>query len=149
MEIIDKLAETKLWLWLKKHDAVKIFIRSNPDFIKFAKNNESLFKKTLQAEDIIYLVHHEEIPCGYKEEDIIDISIWLKAAEKKGLSWIHLLEKKLQEKEEYLQHLKHIVQQLNGNVDDSIIQKKKEEISQIKQDVEDLNFEISKCKMRN
>lgn len=68
---------------------------------------------------------------------------------KKGLSWIHLLEKKLQEKEEYLQHLKHIVQQLNGNIDDSTIQKKKEEISQIKQDVEDLNFEISKCKMRN
>jgi hypothetical protein len=54
---------------------VSIFIRSNPDFIKFAKDNEYLFNKTLNAQEVLYLVHHEKIPCGYQKEDIIDISI--------------------------------------------------------------------------
>jgi hypothetical protein len=75
MEIIDKFSVMKAGLNLKKHDMISIFIRSNPDFIKFIKSNESLFKKTLHAEEIIYLIHHEETPCGYIKEDIIDISI--------------------------------------------------------------------------
>lgn len=150
MEIIDRFSTMKVWLGLKKHDVVGLFIRSNPDFIKFAKSNESLFKKTLHAEDIIYLVHHEEIPCGYKKEDIIDISIGLKALAKPAISGIPLLKKQLQEKEEYLQHLKHLVQQMSSSdADDVLIQQKKEEISKIKKDIESLTFEISKCKMRD
>ncbi|HCY21764.1 TPA: hypothetical protein DIC40_08195 [Patescibacteria group bacterium] len=127
-----------------------MFIRSNQDFIKFARSNESLFKKTLHAEDVIYLVHHEEVPCGYKKEDIIDISIGIKAMSKPSISGILLLQKQLQEKEEYMQHLKHLVQELNtSGADNSIIQQKKDEISKIKQEIELLNFEISKCKMKD
>jgi len=149
MEIIDKFNVIKDSLWLKKHDIVDIFIRSNPDFLKFAKSNESLFKKTLNAQNVLYLVHHEETPCWYKQEDIIDISIWLKAISKPGISGINLLQKQLQEKEEYLQHLKHIVQQLSSNWSDTeIINSKKDEISKIKKEIEIINFEISKCKMK-
>lgn len=149
MEIVDKFSVMKNWLGLKKHDMVWIFIRSNPDFIKFAKSNESLFKKTLHAEDIIYLVHHEQTPSGYKKEDIIDISIWLKAISKPSISGIALLQKQLIEKEEYLQHLKHLVQQLSSNgADDVVVQQKKDEISTIKKDIEKLTFEISKSKMK-
>lgn len=149
MEIIDKFVGIKSDLWLKKHDTVELFIRSNPDFIKFAKSNESLFQKTLHAESVLYLVHHEEVPCGYKKEDIIDISIGLKAAAKQSISGIYLLQKQLQEKEEYLQHLKHLVQQMSSNgIDETLVQQKKEEISTIKKDIEKLTFEISKCKMK-
>ncbi|AHB40961.1 hypothetical protein P148_SR1C00001G0151 [candidate division SR1 bacterium RAAC1_SR1_1] len=150
MEIIDRFSTMKIGLGLKKHDVVGLFIRSNQDFIKFARSNESLFKKTLHAEDVIYLVHHEEVPCGYKKEDIIDISIGIKAMSKPSISGILLLQKQLQEKEEYMQHLKHLVQELNtSGADNSIIQQKKDEISKIKQEIELLNFEISKCKMKD
>ncbi len=149
MEIIDKFTNIKSDLWLKKHDTVELFIRSNPDFIRFAKNNEPLFTKTLHAENVLYLVHHEEVPCGYKKEDIIDISIGLKAAAKKSISGIHLLQKQLQEKEEYLQHLKHLVQQMSSSGGDNVlIQQKKEEIASIKKEIEEISFEISKCKMK-
>ncbi len=149
MEIIDKFENIKSSLWLKKHEKVWIYIRSNPDFIKFAKNNEYLFKKTLNAEEAIYLIHHEDIPCGYQKEDIIDISIWMKPLSKPTISWISLLKKQLQEKEEYLQHIKHLVQQMSSNgADDILIQQKKDEISKIKIAIEDLTLEINKCKMK-
>ncbi len=149
MEIIDKFSAMKNWLCLKKHDSVSIFIRSNPDFIKFAKDNEYLFNKTLNAQEVLYLVHHEKIPCGYQKEDIIDISIWLKTNGKKTISGLAFLQKQLKEKEEYLQYLKNLVQQMSSsNTENIIVQQKKEEISKIKESIEELNFEISKCKMK-
>ncbi|MDD3262427.1 MAG: class I tRNA ligase family protein [Candidatus Absconditabacteria bacterium] len=149
MEIIDKFALMKSGLGLKKHDIVGIFIRSNPDFIKFAKSNEYLFKKTLNTDEVLYLVHHEDIPCGYQKEDIIDISIGLKSMSKPSISGISLLKKQLQEKEEHIQHLKNLVQQLSSNgADIDIINQKKDEISKAKKDIEDLCFEINKCKMK-
>lgn len=150
MDIIDKFAVIKTSLWLKKHNFVDIFIRSNPDFISFAKNNEHLLQKVLHAENIQYLVHHDPLPSNYKIDDIIDISIGLRAHIKEANCWgIVFLQKQLKEKEEYLQQLKHFVQQLNnGWWDPSIIQQKKEEICKIKEEIEELNFEISKCKMK-
>jgi len=60
-----------------------------------------------------------------------------------------LLKKQLQEKEEYIQHLKHLVQQLSSSgADSEIINQKKDEISKTKKDIEDLCFEINKCKMK-
>jgi hypothetical protein len=60
------------------------------------------------------------------------------------------LQKQLEDKEEYLQHIKHLIQQLsNSGADDDVIQQKKDEIYKIKNDIDDLNFEISKCKMRD
>jgi sugar-specific transcriptional regulator TrmB len=59
------------------------------------------------------------------------------------------LQKQLKEKEEYLQYLKNLVQQMSSsNTENIIVQQKKEEISKIKESIEELNFEISKCKMK-
>ena len=62
MDIIDALGVIKTNLSLKKHSAVSIFIKSNPDFLKFAKSHETLFKNTLHADEILYFTHHDTLP---------------------------------------------------------------------------------------
>ncbi len=149
MDIIDRLLSMKSELNLKKHDNVGIFIRSNPDFLQFAKSNELLLKKILHTEDILYLVHHEPIPHEYKQEDIIDISLGIKSCSRAPVSQRILLQKQIQEKEELLQHVRTTIQHLTASwADISLIQEKKEQISYLKQEIENLTFEISKCKMK-
>ncbi len=149
MDIIERFSLSKIQLCLKKHDSVNIFIRSNPDFLSFIQENELLLNKALNAKEIKYLMHHEEVPTGYQKEDIIDIVIWIKASEKKEVSGLILMEKQLKEKEEHLQYLRNLVQQMSiSAADPSSIQTKRDEISTLKSEIEELSFEISKCKIK-
>jgi hypothetical protein len=59
------------------------------------------------------------------------------------------LTKKLAEKQEYLQHLRNLLSSLNNNGwSPEIMTKKREEIQTVKDEIEELELEINKLKMK-
>ena len=148
MDLVDKLSSLKVNIPCKKHDYVSIFIKANPDFLKFCQSHESLLQKTLRAEDIAYLPFNELAPNSYITEDIIDITIGIKRFCKDNTFWLACLRKKFTEKQEYLQHLRNLLSSLNNNWGSpEIITKKREEIQTIKDEIEQLELEINKLRM--
>lgn len=148
MELIDKLWSLKTNILCKKHDCVSVFIKANPDFLKFCQSHEILVKKTLHAEDISYLTQNEHAPSSYIQEDIIDITIGIKRFSKDNPFCLASLTKKLSEKQDYLQHLRNLLSSLNTNWwSPEIITKKREEIQAIKDEIEEMELEINKLKM--
>ena len=149
MDLIDKFVVSKENLACKKHDSVSIFIKANPDFLKFCKTHEVLLQKTLHAEDIAYLPYNEQAPSSYIQEDIIDITIGIKRFSKDNPFCLAALTKKLWEKQEYLQHLRNLLSSLNNNGwSPEILTKKREEIQTVKDEIEELELEINKLKMK-
>lgn len=148
MDLIDKFVILKDSLSCKKHDAVSIFIRGNPDFLRFCQSHETLVQKTLHAEDITYLPQSEHAPSSYIQEDIIDITIGIKRFSKDNPFCLAALTKKLAEKQDYVQHLRNLLSSLTNNWwSPEIITKKREEIQTTKDEIEQLELEINRLKM--
>lgn len=147
MEIVDKFSSLKANIPCKKHDCVSVFIKANPDFLKFCESHQWLLKKTLNAEEITYLPYNETIPSNYIKEDIIDITIGIKRFSKDNPYCLTSLTKKLAEKQDYLQHLRNLLSSLNSNWwSPEVITKKREEIQSVKDEIEALELEIYKLK---
>jgi len=115
MDLVDKFVSLKTSLSCKKHDPVSIFIRANPDFLKFCQSHENLLQKTLHADDITYLPYNEQAPSSYIQEDIIDITIGIKRFSKDNPFCLAALTKKLAEKQDYLQYVRNLLSSLNNN----------------------------------
>ena len=150
MDLVDKFVSLKTSLSCKKHDPVSIFIRANPDFLKFCQSHENLLQKTLHADDITYLPYNEQAPSSYIQEDIIDITIGIKRFSKDNPFCLAALTKKLAEKQDYLQYVRNLLSSLNNNWwSPEIITKKREEIQTVKDEIEQLELEINKLKMNS
>lgn len=150
MDLVDKFSTIKQSLDLKKHAPVSTFLQSNPDFIKFTKSNEHLIKKTLHAEEILYFTHHEKYPSGYKNEEIIDITIGLKAfSVTTSQNSVYSLQKKLDEKQEYLQYVRSLLSNMNASgADPKLLEQKREEIAKLKEEIDELALAINKLKIK-
>lgn len=89
----------------------------------------------------------------YRTDEIIDIHIGLKKyvetdGQQKIISRLSL-QQQLVKKQEYLQHLKLLLpQMIQAEQDPAAIEKKKKEIELVKEDIEQLEYEISKEKMK-
>ena len=150
MDLVDKFVSLKAGLSCKKHDPVSIFIKANPDFLKFCQSHETLLQKTLHADDITYLPYNEHAPSSYIQEDIIDITIGIKRFSKDNPFCLAALTKKLAEKQDYLQYVRNLLSSLNNNWwSPEIITKKREEIQSVKDEIEQLELEIQKLKMNS
>lgn len=150
MDLVDKFSTIKQSLDLKKHAPVSTFLQSNPDFIKFTKSNEHLIKKTLHAEEILYFTHHEKYPSGYKNEEIIDITIGLKAfSVATSQNSVYSLQKKLDEKQEYLQYVRSLLSNMNASgAETKLLDQKREEIAKLKEEIDELALAINKLKIK-
>ncbi len=151
MDIIYKLKNIKHNLWAKKHETIDVFIQSNLEFANFLSEREELLKVLLNVRNIEYVKDNEKIPLGYEMDNVIDINIWVKTvSEQVTISRDVLadMEEELKNKQEYLQHMKSLVASIVWTASPEVIEKKKEDIKNLQQEIEELDFNISKMKMK-
>lgn len=151
MDIVDKLKILKIKIWAKKHDNIDIFIQANPEFINFLSENEDLFRRLISVSNIDYLRLHEEILQWYEIDNVINISIWAKVVlEQKEVAKDILSEMKeeLENKIEHLQHLKSLISSIAQSVDFEIIAQKRKDVERLQGEIEELEFNIKKLKIK-
>ncbi|HPC34268.1 MAG TPA: hypothetical protein PLP73_01285, partial [Candidatus Absconditabacterales bacterium] len=151
MDIIYKLKNIKHNLGAQKHEIIDVFIQSNLEFANFLSEREELLKVLLNVRNIEYVKDNEKMPLGYEMDNVIDINIGVKTVlEQVTISRDVLadMEEDLKNKQEYLQHMKSLVASIVGTASPEVIEKKKEDIKNLQQEIEELDFNISKMKMR-
>ena len=149
MELVDKVVSIKDKLWIKKHEFADIAIQANPDLLNFLKENESIFRLLTKIHGINLFRDHEEIPNWYMVDNVINIVIWVKKSVKiEGKKDVLVdLQTEYNEKIEHLQHLKSLFASVYGDGENELVNKKRQEISDLQADIEDLEFKIWKLKM--
>lgn len=153
LDLIDKINYLKQKIWIKKHEFVNIFVQANPDFLQFLQSSESVFRLLAKIQDINLYKLFEEIPSWYEVDNVINISIWIKKPEvikvevKKDI--VAELENEYKNKQEHLQHLKSLFASIYWNAWDDLVSKKRQEISDLQAEIEDLEFRIWRLKVKN
>jgi len=146
LDIVKKFNELKN-SHAEKHEVVDLYIQANPDFLDEISNYEDIVKMFLNAETIFYLKRHEEIPSDLETENVIDIVLAVKThGFTKKKDQLVNLEEKLLEKREYLQYIRTLISNaaINGRRD--IVLEKEQEMKQVKDDIDLLEFDVSKMK---
>ncbi len=149
MDIIDKFMTLREKAGQAKHQKVDICFHASIDFIHYIKDNEDIVTKLINTEQINY-VNNEKDLAGYETDSIIDVTIGLRELGKpikivdNKESWI----KELARKQEQLQGIRNLTSKLSlDKKNKRLIEKKKEEMGELKKDIEKLEFEIKKSKM--
>ena len=152
IEILDKIALLKSKLWLQRHEIVDVFVQANPDFLQFIRDNEHIFRLLTKIQSINLVTFNEEAPSGYETDNIINIFVWVKKPDKIAVEvkWDVLvdLENEYKEKQEHLQHLKSLFASIYTTAWEDIVGKKRQEITDLQNELEDLEFKIWKLKMK-
>ncbi len=152
-EVVDKINNMKQKIWMKKHEVVDVFVQANPDFLNFLQWNESIFRLLTKIQNINLLWFHEDMPSGCEVDNVINISVWIKKPEiiqveiKKDV--LADLESEYREKLEHVQHLKSLFTSIYWSADPDLLNKKRQEISALQAEIEDLEFKIRKLKINN
>jgi len=151
MDIVDKLKNIKLKIWLKKHQHIDIFVQANPDFLDFLIQNEDLLKSLVKIWDIRCVRLHEDVPSWYQIDNVININIWAKRiSEQIEIKKDILLDLKeeYENKKEHIQHLKSLMASISQSGNEDALSQKKKEIQNLQKEIDDLDFEISKLKAK-
>ena len=152
-EVIDKINQMKQKIWLKKHEVADIFIQANPDLLNFLHENESVFRLLTKIQSINLLRSNEEIPSWCEIDNVINILVWIKKPDKVTVEIkkdvLVDLETEYREKSEHLQHLKGLFASIYWNMDGDLVEKKRQEISNLQNEIEELEFKIWKLKMNS
>lgn len=151
MDIVYKLQKLKLWIWAKKHETIDIFIQANPEFLDFLVENKELLDSLVNISNIELVRLHEDIPQWYETDNVINITLWVKAVAQEEVRKNVLVDIKEErtDKLEHLQHMKSLVAsvaQSSGN--EIILAQKRKDISILQKEIEELDFEISKLKSK-
>lgn len=152
-EVIDKINLLKDQLGIKKHEFIDVVVQANPDLLNFLQENESIFRLLTRIQHISLIRPHEDIPDWYKVDNVINISVWIRKPEDISIEArkdvLTELEAEYREKTEHLQHLKSLFASIYGNADSELMEKKRQEITNLQSDIEELEFKIGKLKMSN
>ena len=96
---------------------------------------------------------NEEIPNWCEVDNVINILVWIKKPDKVTVEIkkdvLVDLETECREKSEHLQHLKGLFVSIYWNADDELVNKKRQEIADLQNEIEELEFKIWKLKMNN
>ena len=149
LDIVKKFTQLKTSS-AQKHEMVDLYIQANPDFLDEIAQYEDIMKMFLKAENVFYLKRHEEVPAGLVTDNVIDIVLALKphGFVKKKDQLVDLQEQ-LAEKKEYLQYVRTLISTAAMHGRRDIVLEKEDEMEQIKQNIESLEFDISKMKVGN
>lgn len=149
MDIVDKFIALREKAQQPKHEKVDICFHASMDFIHYIKENEDIVAKLVNTQQINYIDNEKELS-KYETDSIIDVTIGLRTIGKvlKPVDGKELRVKQLQEKQEQLQGLRNLTAKLSlDKKNKKIIDKKKDEMNELKKDIEKLEFEIKKSKM--
>jgi len=152
-EVVDKINQMKKKIWLKKHEVADVFVQANPDFLNFLHDNESIFRLLTKIQSVNLLRSNEDMPKWCEVDNVINILVWVKkpdivAVEIKKDVLVDL-ETEYREKTDHLQHLKALFASIYWNADDDLVEKKRQEISNLQEEIEDLEFKIGKLKINS
>ena len=138
-------------IWLKKHEVADVFIQANPDLLNFLHENESVFRLLTKIQTLNLLRSNEEMPNWCEIDNVINILVWIKKPDKITVEIkkdvLVDLETEYREKSEHLQHLKGLFASIYWSADVTLVDKKRQEISDLQNDIEELEFKIWKLKM--
>ena len=88
----------------------------------------------------------------YEVDNVINISVWIRKPDKIAVEvkWDVLadLEKEYNEKLEHLQHLKSLFASIYTTAWADLVEKKRQEITDLQNELEELEFQIWKLKMK-
>ena len=151
-DILDKIALMKSKIWLQRHEIVDVFIQANPDLLQFLQENEHILRLLTKIQTVTLLRFNDDILPGYEIDNVINISVWVRKPEKIAVEarWDVLadLENEYKEKQEHLQHLKSLFTSIYGSAWEDLVEKKRQEISNLQDELEELEFKIGKLKMK-
>ena len=153
-DIINKIRALKKKNNLKKHQYIDLFIQATPDFLEFIQKYEEMFMTLLKITKIKYLKLHEKIEDGYTTDMIINMTMGIKAVEMEEQEVEELPDTKqiLEEKKAHLQYLRSMISGLSaqsGDASEEKLKQKKKEFERTKKEIDELEFQYQKEKMRD
>ena len=148
MDIIDKFLAMKEKYTYAKHEEIEICFFAPLDFLQYLRKQEKIIYKLINASSIEYLENEKELDAYYKES-IINITIGIKTQHKETVivNKKETIRKELRIKEQQIQQNRTIITGLSASgADPEVIRNKKKEMSKLKKDVEELQYELQKEK---
>ncbi|NOZ43926.1 MAG: hypothetical protein GXP45_02070 [bacterium] len=113
-------------------------------------NIEHILFALLKVDHIVYVRKHEDIPSGYQTKQVIDILLGLKKKEHMSNKDQYILfQSQIGEKKEYMQYLRTLISSAAINGKPEIVLQKEKELEKLKQEIEVLEFELTKMKVKN
>jgi len=149
IDIIDKFLSLRRQRGYAKHETVEICFLAPLDFLQYLREQEYIVKKLIHTSDIKYLNNEKDLET-YTTETIINITIGIKTQRKEvPISKKESLQDVLKTKEQELQSIRILIPSLSANwADPEIIRKKKKEMNKLKQEIEEIQYEIQKEKAK-
>lgn len=148
MDIIDKFLGMKQTYKYAKHEEIDICFFAPLDFLQYLRKQEKIIYKLINAASIEYLENEKELS-KYHTENIINITIGIKMQRKEQVvsNKKEDIRESLRAKEQQLQSLRTLIPGLSASgVDPEVIRDKKKEMTAIKKDIEELQYELQKEK---
>ena len=148
MDIIDKFINMKKKYEYAKHEEIEICFFAPLDFLQYLRKEEKIIYKLINASSIEYLENERELN-DYYTESIINITIGIKSQHKENLATNKdkNLHEALRAKEQELQSIRTLIPSLSANgIDPEIIREKKKEMTKLKKEIEELEYELQKQK---
>jgi len=146
MDIIDKFLIMKQTHTYAKHEEIEICFFAPLDFLHYLRKQEKIIYKLINASSIEYLENEKELS-KYHIEKIINITIGIKAQHKEVVATNKKedIREALRAKEQQIQQIRIMIPGLSANgADPDIIRDKKKEMSKLKKDIEDLQYQLQK-----
>ena len=151
-DIVDKIASMKEKIWLQRHEIIDVFVQANPDLLQFLQENEHILRLLTKIQTLTLLRFNDDVLPWYEVDNVINISVWIKKPDKIAVEvkWDVLadLEKEYNEKLEHLQHLKSLFASIYTTAWEDLVEKKRQEITDLQNELEELEFKIWKLKMK-
>lgn len=148
MDIIDKFMSMKQTYAYAKHEEIEICFFAPLDFLQYLRKEEKMIYKLINASSIEYLENEKELS-NYHTESIINITIGIKTEHKELIvTNKHTnFREALRAKEQELQSIRTLIPSLSASgVDAEVIREKKKEMTKLKKDIEELEYELQKQK---
>ena len=148
MDIIDRLHQLRERINKPKHEEIDVAVSASIDFQQYLKDNEEIIQKLLHTNCIDYLDNEKDL-VKYETDTIIDVTIGVRGIGKpiKEISYVQL-EHEISKKQELLQSIRKIASQLSlDSNNNKIMQEKRQEMNDLKKEIEKLEYEVKKIKM--
>ena len=150
IDIIDKFLTMKKTYNYAKHEEIDVWFFAPLEFLQYLRKQEKIIINLINASSIDYLENEKELDL-YHTENIINIIMGIKKERK--AKHISKTEKKedlretINNKEQELQRIRSFISGLSASGGDpEIIKEKKKEMTKLKKEIEDLQYELQKQK---
>lgn len=154
IEIMGKIYDLKEKNDIKKHETVDLFVQATPDFLEFMQQHENMVNALTKIRTIKYIKLHESPLDWFIVDMVVNITLGIK-----HVPWeIKKVDEKVdykqivEEKKAHLQFLRNIIwtlsQQVGVDVEEKVKQKKKE-FEKTKKEIEELEYQLSKSKIKD